>query len=61
MVPSWKQAMDEKIEALTFRETWELVSAPTDIVIVGCRWVFTLKYRLDGSVDRYKAILVAKG
>jgi len=47
------------MEALTFRGTWELISTPTDTV-VGCRWVFTLKYRLDGFVDGYKARLVAK-
>ena len=45
--------MDEEMEALTFRETKKLISAPTDAVIVGCRWVFTLKYRPDGSVNRY--------
>ena len=53
--------MDEEMEALTSRETWELVSVLTDVVIIGYCWVFTLKYRLDGSVDRYKARLVAKG
>ena len=53
--------MDEEIKALASKETWKLVSAPTDAVIVSCRWVFTLKYRLDGSVDRYKTRLVAKG
>jgi len=31
------------------------------LVVAGCRWVFTLKYRPDGSVDRYKARFVAKG
>ena len=37
-----------------------MVSVPTGAV-VGCRWVFfTLKYRPDGSMDRYKAKLVAK-
>ena len=53
--------MDEEMEALTFRETWELISAPTDAVVVGYHWVFPLKYRLNGSVDRHKARLVAKG
>jgi len=28
---------------------------------VGCKWIFTIKYQPDGSVDRYKAQLVAKG
>ena len=53
--------MDEEMEALTFRRTWELVSAPTEAVIIGYRWVFTLKYRPNGSVDRYKVRLMAKG
>jgi len=58
LVPAWKQVMDEEIYALISRGTWELSSAPKD---VGCRWVYTLKYRPDGSVDRYKVRLVAKG
>jgi len=43
--------MDEEMEALGCRGTWELVSAPTDAVVVGCRWVFGLKYQPDGSVN----------
>ena len=52
--------MDEEMEALASRGTWELILAPTDIAVVGCRWVFTLKYRSDRSVDRYKARLMVK-
>jgi len=37
-----------------------LISAPIDAVIVGCLWIFTLKYHPDESVDKYKARLVAK-
>jgi len=53
--------MDEEIYALISRGTWELVSAPKDAIVVGCRWVYNLKYHHDGSVDRYKAKLVVKG
>uniref|UniRef100_A0A2P2PA27 Uncharacterized protein n=1 Tax=Rhizophora mucronata TaxID=61149 RepID=A0A2P2PA27_RHIMU len=28
---------------------------------MGCRWVFTVKYRADRSPKRYKKKLVAKG
>ena len=47
------------MNALISRGTWEMVSPPT--YVVGCRWVYTLKYRPDGLVDRYKARIVVKG
>jgi hypothetical protein len=28
---------------------------------MGCKWVFKKKLRLDGTIDKYKAMLVAKG
>ena len=28
--------------------------------IVGCKWIFSIKYKADGSIDQYKARLVAK-
>jgi len=51
--------MDNEMNALISRGTWELISASTDDV-VGCRWVYTLKYGPNGSVDWYKAKFVAK-
>ena len=57
----WKEAMDEEMKALLQNETWEIVELPRDKKIVGCRWVYTLKCKPDGSLDRYKARLVARG
>ena len=53
--------MDEAIDALIFQETRELVLVSTYTIIVSCRWIFTLKYCPDRSVNRYKVRLVAKG
>ena len=61
LIPAWKQAIDEEMEFLASRGTWELIFAQTDAVVIGYRWVFALKYQPDSSVDRYKARLVAKG
>ena len=48
------------MDSLEKNKTWELVELPKDRKIVGCKWVFKLKKGINGKVERYKAILVAK-
>ncbi|RVW38185.1 Retrovirus-related Pol polyprotein from transposon RE1 [Vitis vinifera] len=57
----WKQAMNMEMKALEKNKTWELVKLPTGKKLVGCKWVYTMKFRVDGLIERYKARLVAKG
>jgi hypothetical protein len=57
----WLAAMDEEIRALKLNQTWELVPRPSAMNVVGSKWVFRTNYHLDGSIDRLKACLVAKG
>ncbi|CAA6660020.1 unnamed protein product [Spirodela intermedia] len=59
--PKWKQAMDEEMRALAKNQILDLVELPRDKKTVGCQWVYTVKYKSDGSIERYKALLVAKG
>jgi hypothetical protein len=47
--------------ALHQNGTWDLVFLPFGKSIVGCCWVYTVKYLPDGSIERLKARLVAKG
>ena len=53
--------MREEIDALKKNKTWEIVDQLKGKNIVACKWVFTLKYKVDGSLERYKARLVVKG
>lgn len=48
-------------DALNRNKTWEVVPCPKDRNIVGSRWVFKIKHKADGLIERYKARLVAKG
>ena len=57
----WRNAMREEMDALEKNKTWEIVDKLKGNNLVGCKWVFTLKYKVDGSLERYKARLVAKG
>ena len=53
--------MTEEMDALYSNDTWELVALPPGKSLVGCHWVYTVKVRPDGQIDRLKACMVAKG
>lgn len=46
------QTMNEKIRALEANQTWDLVSRFASMNIVGCKWVFKTKLKVDGSLER---------
>ncbi|GAA0169379.1 transmembrane signal receptor [Lithospermum erythrorhizon] len=60
-IPEWRNAVIEEMKALKKNQTWTLTNLPQDKKVVGCKWVFTVKYNENGKIDRYKARLVAKG
>ncbi|RVW77775.1 Retrovirus-related Pol polyprotein from transposon RE2 [Vitis vinifera] len=59
-IPHWLKAMQEEIKALIQNRTWDLVPRPPTTNIVGSKWVFKTKLKEDGTIDRYKARLVAR-
>ncbi|XP_019107757.1 uncharacterized mitochondrial protein AtMg00820-like [Beta vulgaris subsp. vulgaris] len=53
--------MNKELKALEDNETWELIVLPKDKQAIGSKWVYKTKLRPDGTVERYKARLVAIG
>jgi hypothetical protein len=59
--PNWHAAMEDEYRALMSNGTWDLVSRPQGSNVVTSKWVFTHKFRADGTFDRYKARWVLRG
>ena len=57
----WKQAIDSKYKALMTNGTWPLEKIPDRRQFIGNKWIFKVKHNADGSINRYKARLVAQG
>ncbi|GJU50498.1 putative RNA-directed DNA polymerase [Tanacetum coccineum] len=59
--PRWMEAMKKEIQALEQNKTWTLEELPNEKKAIDSKWVYKIKYKPNGDVERYKARLVAKG
>ena len=56
----WKEAIDDEMQSLMGNNTWVLVDLPPTCKPIGCKWIFRKK-KIDGTIDKFKARLVAQG
>ena len=57
--PSWKAAMDHEMEMLEKAITWKPVVCLPGKNVIGCKWVFRIKHKANGSIEKCKAQLIA--
>lgn len=58
---NWVAPMDDEHCALLNNGTWWLVPSLKRKNVIGTKWVYRVKRKANGEIDRYKARLVAKG
>ena len=56
----WIKAMEEEMASMRSNHVWELVDLPKGRKTIRNKWVLKIKRKADGSIERYKARLVAK-
>ena len=59
--PYWRKAVHEELRQLIRNKTFRNVKRSERMNLVTSKWVFAVKHRADGSIDRFKARLVARG
>ena len=49
------------MDSIFSNNTWKLVDLPPSCKTIGCKWVLRRKLKPDGSIQKFKPRLVAKG
>lgn len=57
----WRNAVSNEVGALEGSRTWDITELRPGRKAIGCHWIFTIKYKSTGKVERYTARLVAYG
>ena len=60
----WRAAIAKELGGLLAMHTWDLVLAstmPAGANLMHCHYVFTVKRKKDGTIEKFKARLVADG
>lgn len=57
----WKDACDDEISSIERNRTWDLVDLPAGAKAIGLMWIFKVKRNSDGTINKHKSRLVAKG
>ena len=57
----WRDSMKSEVDALEGQHTWDLQELPSGKKALGTKWVHTIKFHADGTIERHKSRLVVLG
>ena len=57
----WKDAMIKEYQSIMKNDVWDVVPRPEGKSVVTSKWIYNIKHVVDGSIEQYKEIFVARG
>ena len=57
----WVEAMMKEYQSIMKNGVWYIVPKPKNKSVVSSKWIYKIKHVTDGSIEKYKAIFVARG
>nr|GEZ65476.1 hypothetical protein [Tanacetum cinerariifolium] len=57
-VAFWKEAINDETDFIMGNNTWVLAELTSSSKPLGCKWIFKRKLKIDGTVEKFKAILI---
>lgn len=59
--PDWQEAMMKESQAPEANNTWDIVPLLQRKKVIPCKWIYKIKQRADGSIEKFKSRLVIRG
>nr|GEZ37299.1 zinc finger, CCHC-type [Tanacetum cinerariifolium] len=60
-VAFWKEAINDEIDSIMGNNTWVLTDLPSGCKPLGCKWIFQIKLKVDGPIEKFKVRLLIQG
>ena len=57
----WVEAMTEEYQSIMKNDVWDIVPKLENKSVVSSKWIYNIKHDANGSIEKYKAIFVARG
>ena len=55
------EEMMEEYQSIMKNDVWDIVPKPKNKSVVSSKWTHKIKHVVDGSIEKYKEIFVARG